>query len=234
MFKKKLLIIYVISFFTAFCSLIYELQYSQLLAVLYGNTVLRYSFTIGLYLFSLGIGSISYRLLSRVKNEKILWVTQTLLAIIGPIGIVGIIWLDNKMFHLFQLRAQGITIVLSHVPIIITGILAGIQIPLLSVLGSNIKRRTDMFVEVLGVDYFGSLVGAVSYGLYLYPQIGLIKTALFVGFLNALLSLLCVIFTENKKRIVYMGVIILTIFILLNMNAGLMEEKILDMYMLIS
>lgn len=234
MLKKQLLIVYIISFFTAFCSLVYELQYSQLLSVLYGNTVLRYSLTIGLYLFSLGIGSFSFRLLKKYKEEKILWVTQILLAIIGPLGVVGIIWLDNKLFQLFQLRAQNVAVVLAHIPIIVTGVLAGIQIPLLSVLGNAIKKRDDMFVEVLGIDYFGSLIGAVSYGLFLYPNIGLIKTAFLIGLINTFLALLCLIFIKNKRRFAIIGGIIIFIFIILKINESRIEDAVMKMYLLVS
>jgi spermidine synthase len=234
MFKRQLLVIYVISFLTAFCSLIYELQYSQLLSVLYGNSVLRYSLTIGLYLFSLGIGSFSFRLFAGVKSGKMLFISQLLLAIIGPLGIVGVIWLDSKFFEIFQLNARNLAIILAHVPIIVTGIIAGIQVPLLSVLGNSIKKREDMFVEVLGIDYFGSLIGAVSYGLFLYPQIGLIKTAILVGTINVLLSWFCLTFIANKKNYIYMLVVATVFFILLSVNASKIENSVMQMYLRVS
>jgi spermidine synthase len=231
MLKKQLLTIYAISFLTAFCSLIYELQYSQLLSVLYGNSVLRYSLTIGLYLFSLGIGSFSFRLFVKRKTEEVLWTSQILLALIGPLGIVGVIWLDSELFKMFQLNAQNYAIFLAHVPIVITGILAGIQIPLLSVLGNDIKKRQDMFVEVLGIDYFGSLIGAVSYGLFLYPQIGLIKTAFLVGAINCLLALFCLVFIKNKKPFLYLSIGLMLVFIVLNINESKIENAVMQVYL---
>ena len=44
-------------FVLAFCSIVYELLLGQALSAFLGNTVLRYSVTIGLYMMSLGIGS---------------------------------------------------------------------------------------------------------------------------------------------------------------------------------
>ena len=49
--------IYAFTFILAFCSIVYELLLGQTLSAFLGNTVLRYSVTIGLYMMSLGIGS---------------------------------------------------------------------------------------------------------------------------------------------------------------------------------
>jgi spermidine synthase len=50
-------VIYSLTFVLAFCSIVYELLLGQALSAFLGNTVLRYSVTIGLYMMSLGIGS---------------------------------------------------------------------------------------------------------------------------------------------------------------------------------
>ena len=42
--------IYAITFVLAFCSIVYELLLGQTLSAFLGNTVLRYSVTIGLYM----------------------------------------------------------------------------------------------------------------------------------------------------------------------------------------
>ena len=47
------MIIYAITFILAFCSIVYELLLGQTLSAFLGNTVLRYSVTIGLYMMSL-------------------------------------------------------------------------------------------------------------------------------------------------------------------------------------
>jgi spermidine synthase len=176
----------------------------------------------------------SFRLFSKFKSEKVLWCSQIALSVIGSLGIVGVIWFDSKLFEYLQLNAEGISIFFAHIPIVVTGILAGIQIPLLSVLGNSIKKRADMFVEVLGIDYFGSLVGAVSYGLILYPYIGLIKTAFFVGLVNAMLAILCLIFIAEKKNIRLFSFAVIGIFVLLSFNSPKIEKSIMDTYMLVS
>ncbi len=49
---------YAFTFILAFCSIVYELLLGQSLSAFLGNTVLRYSVTIGLYMLSMGIGSL--------------------------------------------------------------------------------------------------------------------------------------------------------------------------------
>ena len=49
--------IYLITLLVAYCSIVYELLMAQTLSVLMGNTVMRYSITIGIYLASLGLGA---------------------------------------------------------------------------------------------------------------------------------------------------------------------------------
>ena len=51
------MMVYLVTFVLAFCSIVYELLLGQTLSAFLGNTVLRYSVTIGLYMMSLGIGS---------------------------------------------------------------------------------------------------------------------------------------------------------------------------------
>ena len=49
--------LYGLTFLLAFCSIVYELLLGQALAAFLGNTVLRYSVTIGLFLLAKGIGA---------------------------------------------------------------------------------------------------------------------------------------------------------------------------------
>ena len=55
--STKWSLIYVVTVLVAFCSIVYELLMAQTLTLLTGNSVLRYSTTIGLYLASMGIGA---------------------------------------------------------------------------------------------------------------------------------------------------------------------------------
>ena len=203
-----------LTFAVAFCSIAYELVYSQLLTVFYGGTVVRYSITIGLYMFSLGVGSLLFTQLGDAETNFLR--TELYLAVAGPAGAFAIVALNAAPNVTFPGK-ELVVLSLSHVPIVVVGLLSGFEIPLLTdlvadrertvfaALGRLYPRRVvrrvlgvffvvsdpdeQSFSEVLGVDYLGSLAGTVCYALVLYPRYGLIVTVLVLGLVNALAAL---------------------------------------------
>jgi len=208
-----------LTFVVAFCSIAYELVYSELLTVFYGGTVLRYSITIGLYLFSMGVGSFLSAHLDDPAGNFLR--TEVYLALAGPAGAGFMIALNS--FPDLTLTVgrlalkEPLTLALAHVPILAVGLLSGFEIPLLNelvehreetlfaALGGLYPRRIvrgalgvffsvseaegRSFSEVLGVDYLGGLAGTVVYALVLYPRYGLVVSVLVLGLLNALAAL---------------------------------------------
>jgi len=173
-----------VTFVVAFCSIVYELIYSEMLRVLFGGTVLRYSITIGLFLFSLGVGAFCYRYIDNV--ERNFFRTEVALAVIGPLGLLFMVGINSVPSVQFPLKYE-LVLVVSHLPIVVVGVLSGLEIPFLSEL---VDSSGDAFSEVLGVDYFGSLVGTVVYALVLYPSLGLVAAIFVLGLANALVALL--------------------------------------------
>ncbi len=68
LFKQRHFFVYFITLLVAFCSIVYELVYSQTLTIVFGGTVQRYAITIGLFLFFLGLGSFYYKFLNSKKD----------------------------------------------------------------------------------------------------------------------------------------------------------------------
>lgn len=157
----------------AACSIVYELIYSQALTLVYGQTVTRYALTIGLFLMSLGVGAFIFARRRRSVGVGTFYAVELALAVIGPAGVFIIVFLPAD---------AGWSVWLSHAPVIVVGLLSGIELPLLASFAS--PHRRSIF-EVLGWDYFGSLAGTVVYGMWLYPEHGLIAAAIGTGALNA-------------------------------------------------
>jgi len=230
---RKQLNIFIITFFAAFCSIIYELLYSQLLSVLLGNTVLRYAMTIGLYLFSLGIGAFLFRLFPRKNLAISFWSIETLLALIGPLGVFFIIWLNSAAFDLGMLRYDRLVVMISHLPILVVGILAGIQIPFLAALAERDDERKNFFVEVLGIDYYFGLAGAVLFGLVFYPELGLIRTVLLVGAINAAISIVFAwAYLRKKTVLIVFGGALILLFLFAILNGRLIDSFFTKIYLL--
>ena len=186
--------IYCVTFILAYCSIIYELVMAQSLSAFMGDTVLRYSTTVGLYLASLGIGAFLCRGSILKRPVYSLVKIEILLSVVGGFCLVYLhfcnMLIPSVRFFFF----------FSHALIIAIGILSGFEIPLLI----DIKRQKKggSINPVLGVNYFGALSGAVIFPIVLLPTIGVLLTAFLAGLLNAVggLLLLLVINQEQGEK----------------------------------
>jgi spermidine synthase len=174
--------IYTITFVLAFCSIVYELLLGQTLSAFLGNTVLRYSVTIGLYMMSLGIGSMI------AEGRFVKHPVTSLLRVEILLTLVG----GSSVVVLFFVNALGVPpIVLSviaHTLIIVIGILSGFEIPLLISLKNFEAENRDN--TIIGVNYLGAFLGTIVFAFALYPFVGLVPTAFTVAFMNAIVGIL--------------------------------------------
>ncbi|WP_299265899.1 spermidine synthase [Halorientalis sp.] len=138
-----------LTFVVAFCSIVYELVYSELLTVIFGGTVARYSITIGLFLFSLGIGAFAYRYVD--DDPANFFRLEVYLALTGPLGLVFIVAVNSVPVtgsQTVELVAETVSLWLSHLPIVVVGVLSGLEIPFLTDLAD---AETDVDFGTLAV-----------------------------------------------------------------------------------
>lgn len=218
---------YLITLIVAYCSIVYELLMAQTLSALMGNTVLRYSITIGVYLASLGLGAMLCKKGDEQNSTNRLIRIEIWLSIIGGLAVLMLCLFD--VFHRFlgtthTFFSQGfgsgigpiLFFILCHAIIVVIGVLSGFEIPLLIALG-EVRKPNSMNI-VLGVDYFGSLLGAVLFPLILLPQLGLFAAAYLTGLLNAVACGLLLLFkpATNKLRFAKItGAIVIALILLL-------------------
>lgn len=177
--------IYVFTIILAFCSVVYELLLGQTLSAFLGNTILRYSVTIGLYMFSMGIGSLLVT--ERIRQNPLMYLVgvEVFLSLLGASSIPLLFLIDYIGFPLFVLSA------VAHGLIIAIGVLTGAEIPLLIAIGAKEKPGSE--TSVLGTDYIGAFAGTLVFAFVFYPMIGLIKAALIVAIANAVVGSLLII-----------------------------------------
>jgi len=65
------------------------------------------------------------------------------------------------------------------------GTLVGLEIPILMRLLKDQLRFRDLVAEVLSLDYVGALFASLLFPLFLMPKLGLVRTSLAFGMLNA-------------------------------------------------
>jgi spermidine synthase len=113
--SQRQLLLLISVFIIATCGLIYELIAGTLASYLLGDSVTQFSTVIGVYLFSMGIGSYLSRY---IKNNLISWFIQIEILV----GVVG--GLSSTILFLAFEHVSGFQIILYFL-ITLTGILVG-------------------------------------------------------------------------------------------------------------
>src|SRR3989344_4091221 len=210
--------IYLSTAIVALCSMVYELQLAQLLASLLGNTVLRYSVTIGLYLAALGIGSL---LANRLRQDppaayRHFILVELVLSFLGGLSIVSLLLLATW-------TPAAVLSLLSHSLMVVIGVLSGLELPLLL---RQHTVQTDNTQGLLTANYLGAMVGAVAFGLWLLPALGLVLTSLATGMLNVALAAAFILRNDRRWSSLLLRVAgsLAAIFILAAINASKLAD----------
>jgi spermidine synthase len=163
----------------AACGLIYELVAGTLASYLLGDSVLQFSTVIGTYLFAMGVGSALSRYLNRGLVYRFVWI-ELALAIVG--GFSSALLLFAFAF------TQGFGIIL-YALVIVMGVLVGLEIPLLMRIVRDRYDFRDVIAHVLTFDYLGALGASLLFPILLVPRLGLVRSAMLFGIINAAVAL---------------------------------------------
>jgi spermidine synthase len=174
-------------FVVAACGLVYELAAGALASYLLGDSVLQFSTVIGSYLFAMGIGSWLSRLVERQLVAQFLKI-ELLVALVGGLMPAALFVAYNSL----PAGGGGAFRVLLYGLVLAVGILVGLEIPLvMRILKRHFSERyalKELVSQVLTFDYLGALAVAVAFPLLLVPHLGLLRTGVFFGLLNALVA----------------------------------------------
>ncbi|MFZ4479721.1 MAG: polyamine aminopropyltransferase [Rhodoferax sp.] len=167
-------------FIVSACGLVYELAAGALASYLLGDSVLQFSTVIGSYLFAMGVGSYLSRHFERQLPAHFLRI-ELMVALVGgtlpALLFAAHAWLPGSFrFVLYAL-------------VLLVGTLVGLEIPLvMRILKRNVALK-DLVSQVLTFDYLGALAVSLAFPLLLVPQLGLIRTGLLFGLMNAAVAL---------------------------------------------
>lgn len=178
-------------FIIATCGLIYELVAGTLASYLLGDSVKQFSFIIGVYLFSMGIGSY----FSKFFTKNLLNTFVEIEILVGVIGGLSSVIL----FFLFE-RAFAFQFILYSL-VFITGCLVGLEIPLLMNILKDRVTFKNLVSDVFTFDYIGALLASILFPLILVPQLGIMGTSLFFGMINVGIAIvLCFLLKKELKK----------------------------------
>ncbi|QDV43074.1 Spermidine synthase [Stieleria neptunia] len=162
----------------ATCGLIYELLAGTLASYLLGDSVTQFSLVIGVYLSALGVGS----WLSRYVENR---VARTFIEIEIALALVGglsapLLFVAFAQITWFRISLFG--------SVFAIGTLVGLELPLLMrILREHLDFR-ELVARVLTFDYIGALLASVLFPVLLVPRLGLVRTSLLFGILNAVVG----------------------------------------------
>ncbi len=162
-------------FLIAACGLVYELIAGTLASYLLGDSVFQFSTVIGSYLFAMGVGSWLSRFIGRSLVAKFV-------AIELMVGLVG--GFSSAMLFLAFAYTQGFRLLL-YVIVLVVGILVGLEIPLLMRILKGRFEFRDLVAHVLTFDYLGALGASLLFPILLVPKLGLVRSAILFGLINA-------------------------------------------------
>ncbi|MDQ4139617.1 MAG: polyamine aminopropyltransferase, partial [Bacteroidota bacterium] len=196
-------------FVVATCGLIYELVAGTLASYLLGDSITQFSTIIGVYLFSMGIGSY----LSKFFNRNLVaWFIQieVMVALVGGFS-------STLLFLLFD-RVESFRLVL-YLLVSLTGILVGLEIPLIMRILEGRFEFKDLVSKVFTFDYIGALLASIIFPLLLMPQLGILRTSFLFGLLNAAVALaLCFYFKKELRWPFYQKVTCAMVLVLLTLG----------------
>jgi spermidine synthase len=166
-------------FVVAACGLLYELAAAAIASYVLGDSVLQFSTIIGSYLFAMGIGSYLSRFFDRQLPAHFLRI-ELLVALAGGLLPVALFMANAYAPGAFRWLLYGL--------VLLVGTLVGLEIPLvMRILRRNVQLK-ELVSQVLTFDYLGALAVSMAFPLLLVPKLGLIRTGLLFGLLNALVA----------------------------------------------
>ncbi len=133
---------------------------------------------IGSYLFAMGVGGWLSRYLQRGLIAQFIGI-ELMVAVVGGFSSMALM-LAFAYTNGFRLLGALV---------IIVGILVGLEIPLLMRILRDRFAFKDVIANVLTFDYLGALVASLAFPIILVPKVGLVRSSLLFGIVNALVAL---------------------------------------------
>ena len=159
----------------ATCGLVYELLAGTLASYVLGDSVTQFSLIIGIYLSALGAGSWLSRFVEKELARRFVDV-ELAVAVLGGAS-APLLFLTFAHLSYFHVVLYGL--------VFLIGVLVGLEIPLLMRIMKDHLDFKELVARVLAFDYAGALIASLLFPIFLVPRLGLVRTSLLFGFLNA-------------------------------------------------
>lgn len=173
--RAPLFLLYLNVLIVATCGLIYELLAGTLASYLLGDSVTQFSLVIGLYLSAMGVGAWLSKYITRQLAACFIEV-ELAVALVGGFS-APLLFVAFGAIDWFRPLLFGMVFVI--------GTLVGLELPLLMRILKEHVDFDDLVSRVLTFDYIGALLASLMFPILLVPNLGLVRTSLVFGILNA-------------------------------------------------
>ncbi|NJP10798.1 MAG: spermidine synthase [Leptolyngbyaceae cyanobacterium RU_5_1] len=179
------------------CGLAVELLLGTLASYLVGNQALSYGVAVGGFLAAMGVGAYLSRFVAGRGTDQhqqqqlqtvFVWVELLMapLSALVPLGLFALFVIDGPFW---------IALFLST---ILLGVLAGMELPLLTRLLERDEGVRDALAGALALDYLGALLGSLALPILLLPLLGMFPSAALIG---AIPAFMVVILAQNFPKL---------------------------------
>ncbi len=159
----------------ATCGLIYELLAATVSSYVLGDSVTQFSLVIGIYLSAMGVGSWLSGYLEKDLAKRFVEI-ELAVAVLGGFS-APLLFLTFANVTYFGL--------ILYLMVFAIGVLVGLEIPILMRILKDELDFKNLVARVLALDYVGALVASLLFPIFLVPRLGLNRTSILFGLLNA-------------------------------------------------
>jgi spermidine synthase len=163
----------------ATCGLIYELLAGTLASYVLGDTVTQFSLIIGIYLFAMGVGSWLSGFIDKSLARRFVDI-ELAVAILGGFSAPLLFITFSRVSYFYAVL---------YFVVFAIGVFVGLEIPLLLRILKDKVEFKQLVSRVLAFDYIGALLASILFPVLFVPRLGLIRTSLVFGMLNAAVAL---------------------------------------------
>lgn len=163
----------------ATCGLIYELLAGTLASYVLGDSVTQFSLIIGIYLFAMGVGSWLSGFIDKGLAKRFVDI-ELAVAILGGFSAPLLFISFSRVSYFYAVL---------YFVVFSIGVFVGLEIPLLLRILKDKVEFKQLVSRVLAFDYIGALLASILFPILFVPRLGLIRTSLIFGMLNAAVAL---------------------------------------------
>jgi spermidine synthase len=159
----------------ATCGLIYELLAGTIASYVLGDSVTQFSLIIGIYLFAMGVGSWLSRFIDKGLARRFVDI-ELAVAVLGGFSAPLLFLAFSRVTYFHAVL---------YFLVFAIGVFVGLEIPLLLRILKDQVEFKELVSRVLAFDYIGALLASILFPILFVPRLGLIRTSLVFGMLNA-------------------------------------------------